>query len=130
MYVVCVLLGLYDLLKYRGIGPGNLGQDFAIQLDVSLFQTGDEFAVGRADQPCRGVDADGLDGAVVSLFQAAVAIGVDAGFRCRSLRQRNFRLTAPHHALGAGKNILSAFDAVGSAFDSWHRIIWRTASVV
>ncbi len=125
--VRCPGLRLHDLFKNGRVGSGNLREDFAVELDLALLESVDDLAVGRSELASGGVDANLLERTVVALLQLAANVGVDAGFRGGNFCESDLGFTTPHHALGSGKNVFAALDAVGSAFDSWHRIIWRTA---
>ncbi len=91
-----------DLCKNLGILLGNLREDFAIKGDVLLFEVVDEDAVGCSAFTRGGVDAEGLQGAVVALLQFTVAVGVDTRLGGGDFGERDLRLAAPHHALGSG----------------------------
>jgi len=99
---------------------GDLGEHFAVQLDVALVQAVDQPRVGRAVQPGGGVDPDLLESAVVALLQPAVAVGIGAGLDRRDLSEAELALASPHHALGAGHDVLAALDVVGPSFNAWH----------
>ncbi len=46
--------------SFKGLGFvfGECGEDFAVNRNALYFQRVDEFAVGKSEWPCRGVDAD------------------------------------------------------------------------
>ncbi len=57
---------------------GDLGQDLAIKSDVTLLEIADEFGEGRADFAGCSIDPDLLEGAIVSLLELAITVGVCA----------------------------------------------------
>ncbi len=116
------LLGVDDLCKHRRMIHGDLRKDLAVETDLFCLETTDEFAKGCSEFASRGIDARLLKTTVVALLEFATDVRVEAGFCCGDFRERDFGFASPHHALGSGKNILSAFDAVCSAFDSWHMV--------
>jgi hypothetical protein len=69
----------HNRLEALGIGDGHVGEDLAIEFDVGLEQSGDEFAVAEAQRADGGVDARDPEPAEISLSVAAIAVGVDAG---------------------------------------------------
>lgn len=115
-------LGLYQLGEDVRVLDRDLREDFAVQFDVTLFERRHEFGVDRSVQTRGGVDTYLLQSAIVALLELATNVGVLAGLRRRRLGERNLGFASPHHALGTGEDVLAAFDAVGSALDSWHRI--------
>lgn len=115
-----------DCLSFDELGKdfrvlhGDLGENLAVKLDVALFQAVHEFGVDRSVQTRGGVDAHLLETAIVALLQLAADVGVATGFGRGGLGEGNLGFTSPHHALGTGKNILAALDAVCTAFNSRH----------
>ncbi len=99
---------------------GELGQDFAVEADLALRERTHEGGVAQAESFGRGGDANLHQATIVALLELAVAVGVPASFDGSDLGEGNAVLATPHHALGSGQNILAAFDAVGSALDTWH----------
>ncbi len=71
-------------------------------------------------QVSTGVDADLLRGAVVTLFEFAAAVRVDAGFRGSNFCESDFALASPHHSFCAGQDILSTLDSVSTTFNARH----------
>lgn len=113
-------LGVYDFVEDFWILCGDDRENLAVEQDLFLFQGADELGEGCTAFAGCGVDAHLLQGSVVTFFEFTIAIGVDAGFGGRDFRERDFGFAPPHHALGSGEDVFTAFDAVGSAFDSWH----------
>lgn len=111
-----------DLCKDGWVLHGDFGENLAVETDLFCLEAADQFAKGEAELASSGVDARLLEAAVVALFEFATHVGVETGFCCGNFRERDFGFASPHHALGSGENILSAFDAVCSAFDSWHMV--------
>ncbi len=62
-----------------GVEDRQVGQDLAVQVDLGLFQPADEFAVGHAQGPQRGVDADDPQGAELPFPDFAVPVGEGKG---------------------------------------------------
>lgn len=102
------------------MGRSELGQDLAIEANVTLLQGTHEHRVTCSKCAGSGGDADLHQATIVALLEFAVAVGVPTSFDRSDLRESNAVLATPHHALGTGQNILAAFDAVGSALYTWH----------
>src|SRR5207237_8895297 len=60
-----------------GVGYGHVGENLAVEPDLSLLATGDELAVREPLLPCSRVDADDPERAHRALADLAVAVGVD-----------------------------------------------------
>lgn len=99
----------------------ELGQDFAIKRDLALGERAHELGVAHAEGLGGSADADLHQATVITLLEFAVAVGVPSSFDRGDLGESNAVLATPHHALGTGQNILAAFDAVGTALNTWHK---------
>src|SRR5438045_1125167 len=74
------ILGLLDQgVKRDFIANGNVGQDLAVERDVSGAQTFNEAVVAEAGGAAGGVEAHDPEGAPFAFFLPAVAIGVLPG---------------------------------------------------
>ena len=86
-----------------------------------FLQVTHEPRIGGALHTCGCVDADLLESSVVALFQSAINVGIVSRFCSSGLGEGDFAFASPHHSFGAGKNVLAAFDTMGSALNSWHK---------
>lgn len=120
--IFCVFVRLGDnFCKYLRVFGSHLRQDLAIQSNVLLAECAHHLAVAFAHFFESSADANLLKAAIVAFFGLATNIGIDASFDASDFSEGNLGFAAPHHALGTGEDILAALDAVGSAFDTWHR---------
>jgi hypothetical protein len=75
--------GLFDrgnyLVKRRGIGYGQIGENLAIQLNLGLEQPIDENAVAQAALAHCGIDANDPQLAELPFPIAAIPKGIDSG---------------------------------------------------
>lgn len=110
-----------DLREHLWIFSSDLGEDFAVEDDLFLFEVVHECGVVRSVQTSSGIDANLLRGAVVTLFEFAAAVGVDASFCGGDFCEGDFALATPHHSFCAGQDILSTLDSVGTTFNARHR---------
>jgi len=109
-----------QLGEHRWMLRSELRENLTIEFDVALFEVAHQLRVRGAIQASGGVDANLLECAIVTLLQLASDIRIATRLGGGGLCECDLRLTSPHHALCTGKNILSAFDAVCSAFYTWH----------
>ncbi len=118
--------GIFDWLRFddfcedRWMFRSELGENFAIEDDSAFLEISHELRVGGAKQTSSGVDADLHEATVIALLEATVAVGVGAGFGGGNFGESDAVLATPHHSFGAGQDILSTFDAMGSTFDARH----------
>jgi hypothetical protein len=75
----------YHSRKGFWILAGELGQDFAIKINLVLLEEGNEFAVRETQGADGSVDLDIPESAEVILFIAAIAEGVSSGMGNRYL---------------------------------------------
>lgn len=112
---------LDDFREGLGFVLGQVGEDLPVQLHVCLLQAVHELGVGRVIQAGGGIDLDLPQTAGLALLQAAVDVGVAAGFADRNLGQLDARLALPAVALGSGEEVLAVLDVGGPSFDA-HRL--------
>src|SRR5262245_28542591 len=98
---------LDDLLEGRGVGDGHFGQGLAVQGDLGLVQSVDEFAVAQSLHAHGGVDADDPQLVEVTLPQPAIAIGVDARSDQRFLNRSIQAPTASNVTAGTAEESIS-----------------------
>lgn len=99
---------------------GDFGQDLAVEFDLALLERAHELGVSRAVDAGGGVNTHLLQSAIVALLELATDIGIAARLGHRRFGERDLGLAAPHHALGTGKDILAALDAVCTALYTRH----------
>jgi len=121
-FLFYLLLSLNELLKYSWICCGHLRKDLTVQLNFSFFKVTHKHTIAHTKRRCSGTDPRLLEPAICTLLQLTVAICIDTSFDGGGFCKRNFRFSSPHHALSSGENIFAAFDVIGTAFDSWHKI--------
>ncbi len=100
---------------------GKIRENFSIEVDVLLFQSGDEAGIGRSVQSRGRVNAHLPKGAEVSFFRAAVAVSVYAGFGHGNFRETDGIFPAPLVSFGGFSQGAPSFDVHHSSFDSWHK---------
>lgn len=89
---------------------GDVAQDLAVQIDIFSFEGSDQLGVGRSGFARCGVDPGVHEAAVVPLLLLPTDVRVGARFNGGRLGQLDLGLASPHHALGTGQDVLSAFD--------------------
>ena len=99
--------------------PGRPG--FSSPLHVRLLQAVHEFGISRVVQAGGGVDLNLPQAAGFALLQAAVDVGVAAGFADGNFGQLDAGLALPAVALRSGEEVLAVLDVVGASFDA-HRL--------
>ena len=87
-----------DLIERRGIVHRQIGQNLAIQHDACLVQPVDELAVADPSLADRRIDADDPQAAELTLPDAAVAVGIDAGSDQRFLGGPQQTTTSAHES--------------------------------
>ncbi len=63
---------LHDLGEDVGLISGEVGEDFAVQINVGFFEAVDEFAIGKTIEDGTGADLDLPETAGVAFFLSAV----------------------------------------------------------
>jgi len=109
-FLLLGVLGLFegfdDSREGGGFADSEVGEDFAVELDIVGFELGDELAVGQAFLSGGVVDAGNPEGAEVAFFVATVAVGV----------AQTFDNTLFGHTIAAGAVVLHAFGASQDLF--------------
>ena len=77
---LCVLHLLYYGSESCGVVEGEVGEDFAVDLDSALVDETHELGVAQVVQTCCGVDTLDPEGAEVALVVLAVAVSVGKTF--------------------------------------------------
>ena len=101
---------------------GEVGEDFAVKIDTSGFESFHETGVAQAEGACGGVDALNPQIAEVALLGLAVACCVGFGFADGVLRITEMRGTEAAETLGFCQHALAALSAGGGVGGSWH--VW------
>ena len=70
---------LDDLIEGFGIGNGDFGEHFSIQIDAGGLEAKNESAIGDATHSAGGIDAQDPELAVIALDQLAVLGLIDPG---------------------------------------------------
>lgn len=100
---------------------GELGENFAVELDAGLFQFIDEGAVGLVAVLAKsGIEADNPELAEDSLLVAAVCEGVASSAHERLVRVTFLLGTNAAVALGSLQDIFAALLRHDASFDSCH----------
>jgi hypothetical protein len=110
-----------ERLENAGTLYGELGENFAIELDALLFFKGDKARVCEAVFAERVVEADDPETSKASLFGATIAVGILSGFQDRFLGGAVVGLPAPAETRCHFEDILSSFVGGDAAFHSRHR---------
>lgn len=114
------MCSLDDLCEdFRMIG-GEVGEDFAVKLDIGFFEPTDKFAVGKAILDRTGADFDLPVAAGVAFLLATVFELKSPGMQECFLGGAILVLAAPGKPLGMFEQVLAAFIRLYSSFDSWH----------
>lgn len=110
-----------DAGKNLRVLGGELGENFAVELDAGLFQLIDEGAVGFVAVLAEcGVEPDDPELAEIGLLVAPVGEGVSARAHERFMRVALLLRADAAVALGSFQNILAALLRHHSSFDSCH----------
>ena len=95
----------------------DLGQHFAIEINLGDFELMDENAVAHAVFAGGGADADLPERAVIALLQFAVTIGMTTGLGDGGLGFTDLILSAPLKPFGGLENVLTVFDVRDASFN-------------
>src|SRR5687767_2998271 len=117
-----------DLVEGRLVHHREVGQHFAVDLDVGALEARHEHAVAHAQLAHRGVDARDPQRAEGALLVAAVAVGVLPRLHYRLLGDAVDVLATAPESLGLLEDLLVARARRYSALDSWHGALLRTST--
>lgn len=99
---------------------GEIGENFAVEVDVGFLEVSDELVVGKSFSSGGGTNLYLPETAGKTFFLATVIELESPGMQKSLLGLAVFVLSAPHETLGVFEQILSSFVGGCSAFYSWH----------
>ena len=99
---------------------GQIGEDFAVEINVGFLETGDELVVRKTFGSSGGTNLDLPEATGETLLFAAVIELESPGMQKRLLGLAVFVLSAPHKTFRMFEQILSSFVGGGPAFDPGH----------
>jgi hypothetical protein len=115
-----------DLTEGIGIKDSHVGQNLTVQLDISLIETTDQFAVGHAVNAGSGVDPGDPQTAEITFTNLAVTIGIRKG-PINSLSSRTVQaMTASDITSGQLQDLVSAATCFKTASYSGHFCLLAT----
>lgn len=115
-----ILSRFHNFFKHFRLAFGELGEHFAVEVNLFLFQGGDELAVRKTERSDGGVDFDSPEAAEVALFIAPMIKSVFAGVEQGDLGFALFLGAAEAVALNRAQNAAAVGGGNGSSFDSRH----------
>src|SRR5579884_698029 len=103
-----------------GIVYGDVGEDFAIQIDACLLEAVDELAVGDLQRAAGGIDAHNPKRAEIALLEAAADVAVTERFFDGFLRGAIQLRFGKKVAFRPAKCFVAVVPPMGTSFYSWH----------
>ena len=113
-----LLHSVNDCFECFGVVDGEVGEDFAVEVDTFSLHTSDELGVGKAKLAGSVVDAGNPKGTEVALFAATIAVSVAKGFDDALLGETVATSAIVLHAFGGLQSFLVFSVGRNAAFDS------------
>ena len=110
---------LDDRGKSGGVAHGQVGQDFAIEINTGLIQPMHELAVGHPVEAGGSIDAGDPEPAKIPLALTAVAVGVGLGAVDRFLSSAEEATSSAPIAFGKLEYLLFTFFSGYGMIDPW-----------
>mgnify|MGYP001591403543 CR=1 FL=1 len=102
------------------MGLGELGEDFAVKVNVGFFEAGDEAIIGNAVKSGGGADLDLPEAAEIPFLFAPVGELKTPGMKQGLLGLAVVRLPGPHKTLAVLEQVLAALMSDSSSFNPGH----------
>ncbi len=109
-----------DLGKCCRIGDGQVSENLAVHVDVSLGKLVNELAIADAEFTNSSVQASDPQRAEITLLVAAVCIGILTSVGNGVNSKAKVRLAAAIVTLGGLEDFFAAFAGRNSSFCAWH----------
>ena len=109
---------LDDCGEGGGLVDGEVGEDFAVELDAFLLHAADELTIADAVLAGSVVDAGDPEGAEVAFAVATVAVGIAEGFDDALFGEAEAASAVMLHAFGGLQDLFVFFAGGNTSFDS------------
>ena len=113
-----LLHGVNDCFECFGVVYGEVGKNFAIEVDVFFLHPGDKLGVGKAEFARSIVNPRNPEGTKIAFFVSAVAVAVTKGFNHALFGEAETSSAIVLHTFGGSQGFLVFSMGRNATFDS------------